>query len=121
MAEQLADAKRRQADAIRLLADHERKLAGTAAEVKAMLDQARKDVEYQKQTILDTAQAAAAAEKDRAIREINAAKNAALQDLAQTSVATAVDLAGKIVRRQLTAEDHSQLVGDAIQRFSGEN
>lgn len=121
MADQLAEAKRSQEAARQLLADHEKRLAGTALEVKQMLDQARHDAELQKQQILEAAQSAASAEKDRAIREINVAKNAALQDLANKSVETAVDLAGKIVRRQLSNEDHSQLIGDALQRFSSSN
>ncbi|MCA9169551.1 MAG: F0F1 ATP synthase subunit B [Planctomycetales bacterium] len=121
VAEQIAEAKRSQEAARQLLADHEQKLAGAAAEVKAMLDEARKDAEHQKQQILDTAQAAAAAEKDRAVREIHAAKNAALQDLAKKSVDTAVDLAGKIVRRQLSSNDHVELIGDALQSFSNDN
>ncbi len=121
VADQLADAKRSQEEARRLLASHQQQLAGTAAEVKQLLEQARKDADLQKQQILDSAQAAAAAERDRAIREIDAAKNAALQGLAQKSVETAVQLAGQIVHRQLSSEDHSQLIGDALQRFSSNN
>ena len=121
VAEQIADAKRSQESARQLLADHERKLAGAAAEVKQLLDTARKEAEHQKQQILETAQAAATAEKDRAVREIHAAKNAALQDLAKKSVDTAVDLASKIVHRQLSGNDHAELIGDALQRFSNDN
>ena len=121
VAEQLADAKRSQDEAKRLLVEHEQRMAGTAAEVKQLLDQARRDAEIQKQQILETAQAAAVAEKDRAVREIDAAKNAALSALAKKSVDTAVDLAGQIVRRQLNADDHSQLIGDALQQFSHDN
>lgn len=121
LADQLAEAKRNQEASRQLLADHEKRLAGAALEVKQMLDQAKSEAESQKVQILEAAQAAATAEKDRAVREIHAARNAALQDLANKSVETAVDLAGKIVRRQLSNEDHAQLVGDALQRFSGTN
>jgi F-type H+-transporting ATPase subunit b len=121
LAEQLAEAKRNQEAARQMLVDHEQRMAGAALEVKQMLDQARHDAEIQKQQILETAQAAAAAEKDRAVREIHVAKNAALQELANKSVETAVDLAGKIVRRQLTSDDHSQLIGEALQQFSHNN
>jgi F-type H+-transporting ATPase subunit b len=121
MAEQLAEAKRSQEESRRLLAEHEARLAGAAAEVKQLLDQARRDADDQKQQILATAQAAAVAEKERAVREIQAAKRTALQELATTSVDRAVDLAGQIVRRQLTPEDHSQLVNDALQKYTSEN
>jgi len=121
LADQLAEAKRNQEASRQLLADHEKRLAGAALEVKQMLDQAKSEAENQKVQILEAAQAAATAEKDRAVREIHAARNAALQDLANKSVETAVYLAGKIVRRQLSNEDHAQLVGDALQRFTGTN
>jgi F-type H+-transporting ATPase subunit b len=120
VADQLATALRNQEESKRLMAEHERRLSSAATEVKQLLDQARRDAESQKQQILESAQAAAAAEKDRAVREIHAAKNAALQDLAQRSVDTAVELAGNIVRRQLKPEDHAQLVGDALKQFSNE-
>lgn len=121
VAEQLADAKRNQEEARRLLAEHQQQLSGAAAEVKQMLEQARRDADAQKQEIIDSAQAAASAEKDRALREITAAKNSAMEELARTSVDTAVDLAGRIVRRQLNPEEHSELIGDALQKFSRNN
>jgi F-type H+-transporting ATPase subunit b len=104
-----------------MLADHQTRLAGAAAEVKQLMDQARRDADIQRQQLLESAQAAAAAEKDRAVREIQAAKHAALEELASKSVATAVDLAGQIVRRQLRPEDHSQLISDALDQFSSNN
>jgi F-type H+-transporting ATPase subunit b len=120
VAEQLAEAKRSQEESRRLLAEHEKKLAGAASEVKQLIDQARRDADVQKQQIVESAQAAAAAEQDRAVRAIHAAKQAALHELAQKSVATAVSLAGQIVHRQLNTEDHSQLIGDALQQLSNE-
>ena len=121
VADQLAEAKANQEKSQQLLAEHEAKLATTAAEVKSMLDQARKDADAQKQQIMESAQAAASAEKDRAVREIDAAKNAALQDMAKKSVDTAVNLAGQIVKRQLSQDDHSNLIGDAMRQFSDDN
>jgi F-type H+-transporting ATPase subunit b len=120
VADQLAEAKRSQEESRRLLAEHEAKLAGAAAEVKQLLDQARRDADAHKQQIVESAQAAAMAEKDRAVREIHAAKQEALHELAQKSVATAVDLAGQIVHRQLSPDDHSRLIGDALQQFTNE-
>ncbi len=121
MADNLAEAARSNEEAKRLLEEHQTKLAAAAADVRQLLDDAKKDAESQKQKILDQAQEAAKSEKDRALREIESAKNAALEDLAQTSVDTAVDLAGKIVKRQLSSTDHSQLIGEALQKFPSKN
>ena len=104
-----------------MLADHESKLAGAAAEVKQLVEQGRRDAERQKQQIIEEAQTAAQNEKQRALREIDAAKTAALQDLARSSVETAVDLAGKIVQRQLSPDDHARLITDALQEFPSDN
>ena len=121
MADNLAEAARSNEEAKRLLEEHQTKLAAAAADVRQLLDDAKKDAEFQKQKILDQAQEAAKSEKDRALREIESAKNSALEDLAQTSVDTAVDLAGKIVKRQLSEADHSQLIGEALQNFPSKN
>ena len=121
VATQLDEAKQRHEDAQRLLKEHEQKLAGATDEVRALLDQARKEADMQKQAILGEAQKAAAAEKDRALREISAAKNEALQDLADKSVGTAVDLAGRIVGRQLDNKDHANLIEDALKQFTNKN
>jgi F-type H+-transporting ATPase subunit b len=121
IADEIASAERQNGQARALLAEHEAKLAGTADEVRRLLEEARRDADQQRQQILAEAQAAAADQKDRAVREIEGAKNAALQELAQTSVNTAVDLAGQIVQRQLSADDHAALIGDALNRFPSQN
>ena len=121
VAENISEAQRQNEEARKLLSEHEAKLAGAASEVRQMLDDAKRDAESQKDKILADAQAAASSEKDRALREIDAAKNAVLQELAEKSVDTAVGLAGKIVRRQLSSEDHSELIDDALQKFPNSN
>lgn len=121
MANDLAEAAQANEESKRLLAAHEAKLAEAAAEVRQLLDSARRDADVQRQKILDEAQAAAQSEKERALREIHTAKNSALQEVAEKSVDTAVALAGKIVRRQLSAQDHSQLISDAIENFPSKN
>lgn len=114
-------AKAQNEKAAALLADHEARLAGTADEVRKILDEARRDAETQKQGIIAEAQAAAESEKQRAVEEINAAKNGALQELAEKSVDTAVGLAGKIVQRQLSRDDHASLISEAIKHFPSKN
>ena len=114
-AQQSADQARAQ------LREYQAKLAGAADEVRGLLEQARKDADAQKQTIVAEAQEAARAERDRALEEIEVAKNQALGELAEQSVDTAIELAGRIVRRQLTAEDHARLVQESLQNLPSEN
>lgn len=100
------------------LRSYEAKLAAAAEEAKQIVGQARTDAEAAKERILAEAKDAATKERERAIDDITAAKNAALQQIAEKSVNTAISLAGSIVRRELKPEDHDQLVTDALGKFS---
>jgi F-type H+-transporting ATPase subunit b len=117
IAEQIAAAERANVEAKEILAQYERKLASAQGEVRAILDEARRDATHTQQEILAQARADAAAEMDRAKREVETAKDQALRELAETSAKLAVDLAGKILRAQLDPNQHAQLVSEALSRF----
>lgn len=118
IADEIAAAQRAHEEAKQLLAEHERKLAGTADEIRAMMEQARRDGEHVKAEILAEAKAGADAERTRAIHDIEAATDQALHSLAEKSADIVVDLAGKIVKSKLSPEEHSRLVREAVSRFS---
>lgn len=111
-----ADAKLE--DAKRLLAEHEAKLAATAGEIREMLDEARRDAEVTRKRIEEDGRKAAGEEVARATREIQRAKEGAIQELAVASANTAIDLARKIVRESLTSDQQSQLVRDALGKLA---
>ncbi|HVA50976.1 MAG TPA: F0F1 ATP synthase subunit B [Pirellulales bacterium] len=117
IAEQIAAAERANAEAKQLLTDYEHKLASAQDEVRAIIEEARRDATHTQQGILAQARADAAAEMDRAKREIETAKDQALRELAETSANLAVELAGKVIRTQLDAHQHAQLVTEALSRF----
>lgn len=121
ISEEIDSAERNNEKAQKLLADYEARLSTAADEVRSLIEQGRRDAESQKQQILTEAQQAAKAERDRAIREITVAKNEAMGELAQQSVDAAVDLAGRIVGRQLTTADHSRLIEEALDKFPSRN
>ena len=66
------------------------------------------------------AEAAADAQKtrERALAEIEAAKTAAVRDLAESSVDSAVSLAGSIVGRSLDKSDHADLIEKSLEQFT---
>jgi F-type H+-transporting ATPase subunit b len=78
IAENIAAAEALQADAKRLLADHEAKLAAAAGEVRALLEEARRDADHTKKSIEAEGQKAAKEELVRALREIQRARDAAV-------------------------------------------
>jgi F-type H+-transporting ATPase subunit b len=111
-----AEAKHEEAK--RLLAEHEAKLAATAGEIRGMLDEARRDAEHTRKKIEAAGHQAAQDELTRAIREIERAKDGAIQELAVASANVAVDLAGKVIRTQLTAEKNNELIREALTKLA---
>jgi F-type H+-transporting ATPase subunit b len=117
IAEHIAATQRAYDEAKQTLAAHEAKLAGAAAEVRELIEEARRDAEVTKQQILAEAKSGADAERQRALRDIEAATDSALKSLAERSATLAVELAGKIVQSKLSADEHSRLIQDALARF----
>jgi F-type H+-transporting ATPase subunit b len=113
----IAEAQRQHDEAKQLLVDYEAKLAGAADQVRGILDEARRDAEQTKQSIIAEAKSGAESERLRGLRDIEAATDAALQSLAERSAQLAVELAGKIVHSSLNAKDHTKLIQEAVARF----
>jgi F-type H+-transporting ATPase subunit b len=118
IAENIAAAEARYEDAKRLVAEHEARLAAAAGEVRELLEEARRDAEHTKRSIEAKGHQAAQDELARALREIERAKDAAVQELAVKSANVAVDLAHKVVRDQLTTERQNEIVREALGKLT---
>ena len=114
-----AAARRKEAE--KMLSEYQTQLERAGDEVRAMLDNAKKEAEEMKQSIIEEANKAAAAEKDRATREIDAAKNSAINEIAEHSVNIAFRVASGAVQREIKADDHRNLIEDALKQFSNDN
>ncbi len=117
IANHISEAERNHNEAKDLLAQYEQKLALAANEVRELLDEARRDAEHTKQSILAEAKAGAEAERARALHDIESATDAALKTLAERSAELAIDLAGKILQTKLSPEDHQRLIQEAMAKF----
>jgi F0F1-type ATP synthase membrane subunit b/b' len=51
------------------------------------------------------------------LREVEMAKDAALKEISDSAADLAVDLAGQIVGRELSAGDHNRLIEEAQSEF----
>ena len=114
----IEDARKSADEAQQRLAEYEARLAVAAQEANEIVAEGRRDAEATKDRIVAEAAEAAKAEQARAINEIELAKNAALQAVAEQATDIAVALAGKIVGRQLNPEDHSKLVQESLDSLS---
>jgi F-type H+-transporting ATPase subunit b len=118
IAKKIEDADKAHDHAQANLRQYEEKLASVTDEAKAVLDEAKKDAVAVKDRIMAEAQEEAQRIRDRALGEIEAAKNAAVRELAEKSVDSAVSLAGSIVGRSLDKQDHDKLIEDSISSFT---
>jgi F-type H+-transporting ATPase subunit b len=117
IADNIAAAEARLADSQKVLAEHDAKLAATAGEVRALLEEARRDAEHTRKSIEEKGRQAAREELDRAVREIERAKDAAIQQMATESANTAIDLARKVIREKLTPDEQSRIVREALEKL----
>ena len=117
VADQIAQAEAANQKAKDILAEYERKLAAAQEQVHAILEQGRRNAEQAGRQLLDKAKENAQAEYQRAVKQIDAATAAAIEELAGQSATLAVELAGKIVRAKLDRGEHAQLIDQAVAGF----
>lgn len=111
---QIAETKKANLEAKQMLATYERRLAEASEEVRSMLEEARRDADSTKQTIVAEARKAAEEEQARARHEIGLARDEALASIAEKAGDLAVEVAGKFLREKIGKEDHSRLVRDSV-------
>ncbi len=100
------------------LSQYRQKLAQAQDEVRGLLEEARRDGEHTRQQMIAKTEADLLIVRDRQVREIETAKAQALKELAERSADLAIDLAGRIVHKQLSRGEHSQLIDEALERFT---
>lgn len=96
------------------LKEYEERLNTARAEATAIVDEGRRDAEVVRERIEKEAQAEAERMLQRAKREIVIAKETAVKEIYTVSGGLAIDIASRIVARELTAQDHQRLIEDSI-------
>ena len=96
IAGEFKEIEKQKADASQLTAEYEAKLSAAAAEAGQMLAEAKLEAERAKDKVVTEAREAADRERQRAIADIQAAKDQAVRELAQKSVDSAITLAGNL-------------------------
>ncbi len=117
--EALEAADQAKAEAEAAMATHQGNLETARQESRAIIEEGKRDAEKVKAQILEDANKEAAEISQRVSREIELAKEAALDDLHQRSVALSIDLASKLIDKNLEAEDNQKLIDETVKGFSG--
>lgn len=119
--EDLEFAEKANAEAQAILAGYQSKLDEAALQTQAMLAQARQDAEANGQRIIEQAKAEAEAQRERAVADIDNAKKVAMSEIASRTSEMAMQVARGIVGRELSADDHADLIQQAMKRLPSQN
>lgn len=117
----IRDAKREREDAQKLLADYAKKIEQARTESSAIVEEGRRDGEEVRKRIHAEAKAEADAMVARAKKEIEMARDDAVKQLYDQTVALATSVAGKIVRKELAPADHKRLLDESLAELSRVN
>jgi F-type H+-transporting ATPase subunit b len=113
--ESLEKAKKDRDEAEARLKQYEERLASARAEAAAIVDEGRRDAVDVKRRIEEEGRQEANRMIERARREIQIATDTATKELYTLSSHLAIEMATRLVSKQLTVEDQERLIADSIE------
>ena len=108
------DAEKSREEAQKLLIEVKAQRAKATEEVAAMLSEARKDADVFREAEKSRTAADVQADRERLKREIETARDQALQEIWSKTVELAALMSTKVVRREIKIEDHGRLIDEAL-------
>jgi F-type H+-transporting ATPase subunit b len=121
--ESLEKAEAAQKAAENARAEYEAMMAKANKEAQALMARSRKDAEVMRDKTIAEAQTSADQILLRTKREIDLARQKALEEIKQTAAEMSISIAGRIIGKSLAARDHQDLIRQALsdmQSLSGE-
>jgi len=97
-----------------LMAEHRKVMGKAGDEVRGILEKARSEAQIAADSIVKQAQTEADLARQRAQREIASARDQALAEIWQKTADMAVSVAGRVLTRELSTDDHRRLLDAAI-------
>jgi F-type H+-transporting ATPase subunit b len=110
----LQEAQQAREEAVRLRAQLEEQLRHVNDQARQILDEARRAAERTTAEMIAEAHKKIQAEQERLQREMNLAYAQALRDLQTEAARLATLVASKVLRRQISYDDHRQLIEEAL-------
>ena len=114
----LTSARREREEAERLLKDYTLRIEKAQHEATAIVEEGRKDAEAVRRKIHEESRKEADEMIARAKREIATARDDAVKALYERTLDLASDVAGKVVGRALSNEDHRGLLDESIREIA---
>ncbi|MFV0395717.1 MAG: F0F1 ATP synthase subunit B [Coprobacillaceae bacterium] len=109
------EAKQRNEKAKQFVEESEEQSRKAAIEYRDIIGQARQDANGVKDKILQQAQADAKEKIEQASKEIEAEKEAAKADMKEEIVTIAMEVASKVVHKELSAKENQELIEEFIE------
>jgi F-type H+-transporting ATPase subunit b len=113
----LESAERSARQASETLKEYQQQLAQAQVEARRVIDQARQDAERAAAQIKEQAQADLTAIRQRAEADIRSAKEKAVAELTAHVATLATQVAGRILQREVSADDHRRLIDDSLAKY----
>lgn len=110
----IEDAEKSAARAEELKKELEDKLEHARSEAEAIIKEGRDDAQRVKEKYEKEQRAEAEALKKRALNEIELAKGKALEEIRQEARAVSIEIATRVLEREVNAKDHEALVEETL-------
>jgi len=114
-------AAKARAEAERMTKELESRIAEAQKQGQQQLMQAKADAQKLAEQIREKAEAEAAALRDRALRDIDGAKQQALAEINSHAAELGTAIARKILQRSVTVEDQGRLVEESLAELAAKN
>ncbi len=112
---QLDDAAKAKEDALTMKAEYEENMAQARNKANDILANATRTANAQSEEILQEANRQAAAIKVKAENDIAQERKKAVNEIKDEIGSLAMDIAGKVIEREISEEDHKKLIDEYIQ------
>ena len=110
----VGDAERTQQEAEQILHEHRGRLEAIDETTRELVAEARRDAQYTRELILSEARAEADTLRQRALREINRARDQALDEIFDTLTDRVTETTQQRLVTRLTATDQNRLIDEAL-------
>jgi F-type H+-transporting ATPase subunit b len=117
IAKEMKEAEDAYARAKKVQSDVDAKFAAAESRISELMAEARRDAEAQKTQMVEKGRVEIEAARNRSLRDIDAARHAAVITLRQEIAEVSIQVAEKIVKERLDAAKHDDLVGQAIDAY----
>jgi F-type H+-transporting ATPase subunit b len=117
IAKEIKEAESAYARAKKVQADVDAKFAAAESRISELMAEARRDAEEQRTQMVEKGRTEIEASRNRSLRDIDAARHAAVITLRQEIAEVSIQVAEKIVKERLDASKHEDLVAQAIDAY----